>query len=286
MGTGGPRDASAGHVFQLLASPDLVQWRSLGYAMEKLPGRSASAYWAPEVAFLDGRWFLYYSVGEGDRGHQIRVAESRLPQGPYVDRGPLTAESLAFAIDPHVFVDVDGQSYLYFATDLLDGDRPGTSLVVQRMHSPTALEGSPTVVARATQDWQRYEAGRSIYGRILDWHTLEGPAVVRRDGRLTVFYSGGNWQKESYGVDFVTGDHPLGPYEDDSPGVPRVLRSSPSVLGPGHNSLVESPDRRRWMAVYHGWDPARTARLMRIDPIVWTANGPVVDGPTVGDRVV
>jgi len=41
-----------------------------------------------------------------------------------------------------------------------------------------------------------------MYGRVWDWHTLEGPFVRKHDGRYYCFYSGGRWETESYGVDY------------------------------------------------------------------------------------
>jgi GH43 family beta-xylosidase len=56
------------------------------------------------------------------------------------------------------------------------------------------------------------------------------------------------------------------------------------VLGPGHASIVASPDRSSDWLVYHAWDPDATARLMRIDQLVWTPEGPRCDGPSTDPR--
>jgi len=37
-------------------------------------------FWAPEVAYAEGKFFLYYSVGHDDKNHQLRVAISDSPQ--------------------------------------------------------------------------------------------------------------------------------------------------------------------------------------------------------------
>ena len=52
------------------------------------------AFWAPEIAESAGRWYLYYSVGHGDRLHQLRVAVSSEPLGPYIDTAALTAPTM------------------------------------------------------------------------------------------------------------------------------------------------------------------------------------------------
>lgn len=284
IGTGN-KNVSPDRVFQVLRSPDLVNWTSLGYALKVPAGFEGGDFWAPEVTQRGSQFYMYYSVGRGDKGHHIRVAVADHPEGPYEDAGRLTPEDLPFAIDAHVYRHTDGEEYLYYAVDILDSDRPGTSLVVDRLVSPTQLEGNPHTVARATADWQRYEADRSIYDGVYDWHTLEGPTVVHKDGKIYVLYSGGNWQNESYGVDFVVADHPLGPYVNETVDHPRALSTVEGlVFGPGHNSVILGPDGKTYIAVYHAWDKAKTARLMRIDPIRWTEDGPVIDGPSLTDR--
>src|SRR5262245_42898167 len=72
-GTGGQPLEGDGRVFPMLQSSDLVSWLYRGGALEPLKG--ATAYWAPEVAEADGRFYLYFSAafGGGDETHQIRV---------------------------------------------------------------------------------------------------------------------------------------------------------------------------------------------------------------------
>jgi beta-xylosidase len=96
--------------FKILHSRDLVNWRVAGSAMDP-PFPDATCYWAPEVIYDNGVFFLYYSVGN-EQQMQIRAARSKSPEGPFIDSGyKLTTEE--FAIDPHVFVDNDGSRYLF-----------------------------------------------------------------------------------------------------------------------------------------------------------------------------
>ncbi|GMA85917.1 hypothetical protein GCM10025868_11670 [Angustibacter aerolatus] len=118
-----------------------------------------------------------------------------------------------------------------------------------------------------------------MYGKVYDWHTLEGPFVVHRGGRYHLFYSGGSWQEPTYGVAHAVADRPDGPWVETAR--EPLLRSVPGVVGPGHNSVVTTPDGLDVM-VYHAWDVEQTARRMCLDPIRWTPDGPVVDGPSTG----
>ncbi|NMR19446.1 glycoside hydrolase family 43 protein [Cellulomonas fimi] len=275
-GGGARRD---GREFRLLTSDDLTRWTDVGGALERLPAEAGADYWAPEVAEHDGRFYLYYSVGHGDAGHHLRVAVADQATGPFVDSGvDLTPDEL-FAIDPHPFRDADGTWYLFFARDELEGERVGTMLAVDRLEGMTALAGEARTILRPDADWQVYQRARSMYGQVYDWHTLEGPFVRRRDGRFYLFFSGGSWLNETYGVAWAEADHPLGPWE--RPAEPRrVLHSVEGrVIGPGHNSIVTGPDGQDRI-VYHAWDRAQTMRRMFIERLRWTDGGPRVDGFT------
>lgn len=274
-------------VFPLLQSDDLVNWQFIGNALTRPDPALGDNFWAPEVAYQDGIFYLYYSVGHEDKNHQLRVATSSAPFGPYQDMGESLVDPTvcAFAIDPSPFQDDDGQWYLFYAQDFLDtenGVRAGTALVVDRLLTMTKLTGAAQVVLRARHDWQRFLAERPMYGGIYDWHTLEGPCVRKHDDRYYCFYSGGRWETDSYGVDYGVADYIMGPYSDTgNESGPRVLRSHPGyVLGPGHNSIVLSPDGKAEYVIYHAWDTEMTARRMYIDLLIWASEGPRCQGPT------
>ncbi len=271
-------------VCPMMRSLDLVNWETLGACLARLPEAYGTDYWAPEIAYSDGQFYLYYSVGFGDRGHHLRVATSNRPEGPYIDSGALSDSDVRpFAIDGSPFRDDDGEWYLYYATDFTDATegRPGTALAVDRLIDMTALAGQPKTVLRASRDWQRYQAERPMYNDLWDWHTLEGPSVVKRGGLYYCFYSGGNWQNDTYGVDFCVAEHPLGPFVGAELDCPRVLKTVPGqVFGPGHNSVVTGPDGVTDFIVYHAWDAGATARRTCIDPLEWTAEGPRCMGPS------
>lgn len=272
----GTGSSSNQRVFEVLHSSDLFHWTSLGGALEPLDLDKAYDYWAPEVAYDRERFYMYYSVGIGDKEHKLRVATANHPQGPFWDVGVELSKDLPFAIDPHPFRDVDGQWYLFYARDFLEGERVGTALVVDRLRSMTQLEGNPRTVLRASADWQIFQRQRQMYGGLHDWHTLEGPFVVRRNERYYLFYSGGNWQNLSYGVSYAVADHPLGPWSEPASEAPTVLRTIPGkLIGPGHNSVVVGPDGQDYL-VYHAWDTAKTARRMCVDRLEWVGDEPRV----------
>ena len=150
---------------------------------------------------------------------------------------------------------------------------------MDRLFDMTRLAGTPLTVMRAHWPWQVYERNRNLRGEVADWYTLEGPLVVKRDGGYYCFFSGGNYQNDSYGVDYLVADNVHGPWTElGRERGPQIVRSVPdNVFGLGHNSIVSSPDGQRDFLVYHDWNPGRTARQMWVDPLIWTPEGPRVE---------
>ncbi len=95
---------------------------------------------------------------------RARPGRHRRPTARSVDRrrSVLTPDDDPFTIDAHPFRGDDGQWYLYYARDFLDGDRPGTALMVDRMLDPLTLAGERRTVLRASADWQILKRERPI----------------------------------------------------------------------------------------------------------------------------
>ncbi len=274
-------NAATRKVFPLLRSDDFYNWTSVGKALTRPDPALGENFWAPAVAADKGRFYLYYSVGQGDKNHQLRVAVAEHPQGPYADVGVtlVNPDKYPFVIDPHPFQDEDGKWYLFFARDFLESShtaRAGTALVASPMSSMTELLPEESIILRARFDWQRFQAERPMYGRLWDWHTLEGPCVWKHDSQYYCFYSGGRWENETYGVDYGVADQVMGPYSDSGNETgARVLRTVPGrLIGPGHNTITLGPDNETEFIVYHAWDHEMKKRQMYLSELVWTPEGP------------
>lgn len=253
-----------GRVFGVLRSEDLVQWKRLPGAMEPLTTLEPF-YWAPEVTYRNGTFYLYYSVGN-EALMEIRVATSDRPDGGFTDSGAkLTRQD--FAIDPHVFCDGDGAAYMFYATDFLDGSHVGTGIVVDRMLDPFTLSGHPRTVTRAKFDWQVYDPERKEKGGVR-WHTVEGPFVLERKGTYYEMFSGGNWRNTSYGVsvavtDDIERDDEWTQHCDGIDSLPLLRTIADKVIGPGHNSAILGPNNRELYCIYHRWVGGE--RVMALD---------------------
>ena len=68
--------------------------------------------WAPDAAFANGKYYLYFPVKNKQDVFQIGVAVSDKPEGPFTaEKEPIKN---SYSIDPCVFKDDDGKFYMYF----------------------------------------------------------------------------------------------------------------------------------------------------------------------------
>lgn len=269
----GPRTAD-GRAVPAAVSPDLITWEPIGEVLEALPEEAGESYWAPEVCERDGAWWMYYSVGHGDRGHHLRVARADSPRGPFRDQGVDLTPGELFAIDASPFRLADGSWWLFFARDVLDAERVGTHLAVAPLPGPTRI-GAITPVLAPDADWQIFARERPMHGGIHDWHTLEGAHALERGGVLFLSYSGGSYQGAGYRTAWAWAHHPTGPWHRPADGEDILLATDEAVglIGPGHNSFTTGPDGEDVIA-FHAWDPERTGRFMHLRPLEVDPQGP------------
>ncbi|MBI3910719.1 MAG: family 43 glycosylhydrolase [Armatimonadetes bacterium] len=291
----GTGDAGDGRALKLMSSPDLIHWEWHGGILAPLPNTVAEDYWAPEVAYYNGTFYLYYAVTpQGTIAHHLRVATADHPLGPFQDAGvDLTPREL-FAIDAHPFQDEDGAWYLFYARDWLTGPRAGTGLAVDRMLDFKRLAGQPERVLRPFAEWQVFEYQRSEkWG--LDWYTVEAPFVVQRRGAYICFYSGGRWENPAYGVGSLTSpqiigrdglDAPDWEHRGDEQGATVLRTSGEWAIGPGHNCVVRAPNNAHDYLIYHAWDATQSARMPRVKRLEWNLVSPVCEEPTVEPQPV
>ncbi len=274
-----------GHGFAVWSSADLRSWRSEGPILRFADiawARDLPHAWAPCLAERNGKYYFYFCADS-----RIGVAVSDSPTGPFVDaKGePLVEyrDDLS-AIDPMVFIDDDGQAYLYW------GAVPGFWLEGQveyvRMHlsvrklAPDMVtfvgEEMPTVFTRRLRD---------------DWHDLdhiEASHVVKRGETYYIQWSEGSFSspdlERSYRVNYATAVGPLGPWHV-APNNP-MLSSRPEIesIGTGHHGVIRIPGTDEWWCVYHNHKGDADRRIC-IDRMVFNQDGtiapvfPTLEGP-------
>jgi hypothetical protein len=68
--------------------------------------------WAPDAAFKNNKYYFYFPARDKSNNFRIGVATSLSPTGPFkAEAQPIAGSS---TIDPAVFVDDDGATYMYF----------------------------------------------------------------------------------------------------------------------------------------------------------------------------
>ena len=97
-------------VHHVYSSEDMIHWVDHGVVFsiqDSTWAKDCGVLYAPDCAYRDGWYYLYYCVPDGRCG----VAKSESPTGPFVDVGQIEG---VWGIDPAVLIDDDGQAYLYW----------------------------------------------------------------------------------------------------------------------------------------------------------------------------
>ncbi len=231
-------------------------------------------YWAPCVSEADGRFYMYYSSmpKSSDDVHtqQLKVAISDSPEGPFVFKNTLAAP---FSIDADIAVTEDGR-FLFYSVNEYEGERVGTRIVVDRMVSPTELEGKPRVTVAPTLDEEIFCRDRFKVGE--HWHTIEGANFFYEDGWYYLLFSGNCFENNNYYVGYSRAVADSGDltalsfkkYPDENTYHP-LLSSDGVEFGTGHNSTIKIDGQ--WYIIYHGRDKnddprqeCRTARIAKL----------------------
>ena len=281
---------SGGRSIDVFKSQRLSDPRRNGARVWTAPdtGWNATNVWAPELHFIDGRWYIYYTAGRSgppyihQRSGVLRSAGLD-PQGVYQDLGQLdtggdigTRDDDVWSIDLTTGV-VNGQRYAVWsgweANDVTD--RTPQHLYIAPMSDPMTISGPRVKISSPTETWER--------GTDLDLQ--EGPTFLHNGEHTFLIYS----TRESWLPDYrlgqlrlASGADPLQPASWVKSGP--VFMQANGVHGPGHASFVQSPDATEWWIMYHakvstapGWD-----RRIRAQKFTWNADGSPNFGAPVG----
>lgn len=230
-------------------SEDLIHWQDKGYAIQQ---QGHQNFWAPAVLYDNGIFYLYYSH---EPKEILQLAISHDPLGPFVWQKQL---SELFSIDAHPVLWY-GERYLFYASDEwmgCDGDRPGTSILLDKLRLDGSLDGRPVPVILPDADAEIFAHNRFGDGR--DWHTLEGACLLPGEERSFLLYSANCYESEDYYVHYAVAENRKDLREmvwrkQEGPHAAfPLLRRSEMVEGTGHNTVVQAPDLIHWWIVYHG----------------------------------
>lgn len=260
------------------SSADLVHWAKHPDVLTTAEVSWARrALWSPAPVERNGRYYLYFAAndirGDSELGG-IGVAVADRPEGPYRDAigKPLIGafHDGAQPIDPDVFIDTDGQAYLYY------GGR-GHADVVRLNPDMTSLGTFPD---------------GSTYREITPAGYARGAQMFERAGKYYLIWSTG----EVTGPEYALSDSPTGPFVRRG----KILQPDPAVArGSGPTGVLHVPGTDSWYLVYDRRPLSETDgdhRQLSYDRMSFNADGTVqpvrmlvqddfADGNAIGWRI-
>ncbi len=206
--------------------------------------------WAPDAAYKNGTYYLFFPARDKDGIFRIGVATSKNPAGPFTPQ-PNYLEG-SYSIDPAVLVDDDNRSYMYFGglwggqlekwkTGSFDpnGGEPAPD---QPAVGPRVAELSDDMLSlkEASQELVILdESGKPILAGDEDRRYFEGPWMHKFNGKYYLSYSTGT----THYIVYAVGDSPKGPFTYKG----RILE--PVIGWTTHHSILQFKDK--WYLFYH-----------------------------------
>ncbi len=235
------------HVF---SSKNLVDWTDHGVIVSQdevdWVDPNANAMWAPDAYKRDGTYYFYFpAIGDSSKGYngrKIGVATAESPEGPYNPQ-PEPIENVD-GIDPNVFVDDDGQAYLYWS-------------------------GEEIYVAKLKDNMVELASEPKVIENLPDEGLKEGPYMVKRKNKYYLTYPHVEHERER--LEYAMADSPMGPFE-----VKGVIMDQWEDCWTNHHSIIEYEDQ--WYLFYHHNDYSPNFdknRSIRADSLSFNADGTI-----------
>ena len=230
--------------------------------------------WAPEMFFLDGKWYVYYTAGSGpDSTQRTWVLENSSPDptiGTWVDKGRIFSDDANFwAIDGTV-LEYNGSNYFLWS------GRPNNAvqnqnIYIAKMVNPWTLQTPAIMLTKPELPWE-------LYGGPVN----EGPEIIKNSsGKVFLIYSASGCWTDDYALGKLTladGGNPLTATDWSKNGQP-VFTKKPAnnAFGPGHNAFFKSPDGKEDWIIYHANNSSGQgcsgSRNIRIQKFTWATDG-------------
>lgn len=245
----------------VLHSKDLVNWEAVSFGLSKYLG----SVWAPDICFYKGKYYIYFTVSQGNDDFSTWVVTAIDPCGEWSEPVDL---GLGGWIDPcHALDEETGQRWLF----LSGGHRIRLS-----------DDGLSTVgeLEKVYDGWE-YPTEWVTEGK-----HLEGPKM-KHIGEWYYWLNaeGGTGGAPTSHMAIVARSHSIdGPWEND-PDNPIVHTYSGNERwwSKGHGSLVDAPDGS-WYIIYHAYESGflNNGRQTLMEPVEIDNEGWIV-APTGKD---
>lgn len=238
--------------YPLFTSNDLVHWKQQGYLLPQTPAWASSSFWAPELFYRNGTFYVYYTARKKEDSIScIGVATSTDIAKGFTDHGPVL-EFGKEAIDAFIVED-SGKLYMSFKAYGLD-NRPIELLCYELSDDGLKTVGEPFMLLRDDD-----KAG------------LEGQCIIKRNNYWYIFYSAGGCcgSKCSYHVNVARAPSLKGPYTkyESNP----VLSGYDAWKCTGHGTIVQTAKGEDYY-VYHAYskeDEVYTGRQGMLGRLEW-----------------
>lgn len=222
--------------------------------------------WAPDVAFKDGTYYLYFPIKDKNDVFRIGVATSKNPTGPFKAE-PKPIEG-SFSIDPAVFTDTDGSSYMYYGgiwggqlqrwnngkydangskTDSGKENEPALAAKVVKL-SKNMLGFDEAVRDVVILD----AAGKPLLTKDHDRRFFEGAWMHKFNGKYYFTYSTG----DTHFLASAVGDSPYGPFKYQG------TFMNPVQGWTTHHSIIEV--KAKWYIFYHDTQLSNKTHLRNV----------------------
>lgn len=242
-------------------------------------GRMSGHIWAPEIHYIDGKWYIYFAAGGSDEYETaweicmyVLENDAESPLEPtWVEKGQIRTNWDSFSLDATTF-EHRGVRYLVWAQ--YDLETPASSnLYIAEMSDPWTVRGEQVLLAKPEYAWE-----------IIGHRVNEGPAVLKKNGRIFISYSASSTDS-NYCMGLLTASDTsdlLDPQSwTKSPEPVFVSSEETGQYGPGHNSFTVSEDGSADILIYHArsykeivgeplYDPNRHARAQQLN---WNEDG-------------
>lgn len=235
------------HVF---SSDNLTDWEDHGVIVKQtsVPWVNDKAYamWAPDCISKNGKYYFYFPSPAKDttlgRGFSIGVAIADKPYGPFIPQ-PDPIKNVR-GIDPNVFIDSDGQAYIYWSAR--------NFYVAKLNENMTELASEPMVIDNLPTKGLK-----------------EGPFMFERNGVYYLTYP--HVENNTERLEYATGDNPMGPFE-----IKGVIMDESPECWTNHQSIVEFDNQ--WYLFYHFNDLSPNFdknRSIRADSLFFNDDGTI-----------
>lgn len=226
--------------YHVYSSANLTDWTDHGVVVtqNKVPWVKPDSYsmWAPDCIQRNGKFYFYFPTAAKDtvtygRGFTVGVAIADKPEGPFVAQA--TPIKGIRGIDPNVFIDKDGQAYLYWSQGNIYG-------------------------ARLKENMLELDSEVKTLGELPTKGLKEGPYLFERNGKYYLTYP--HVENKIERLEYAMGDNPLGPFKFT--GV--IMDESPTGCWTNHHSVIQF--KNQWYLFYHhndyspAFDKARSVR--------------------------